>query len=693
MASVALGQSPTTTDAVTPSTNIGGAEYPRVTPDLRVIFRIKAPDAQKVEFDLGRPYAAQKDAEGFWTATTDPQVPGFHYYALLIDGVRVSDPASESFYGTGRQSSAIEIPEKGVDYYLPKDVPHGDVRERWYHSSVTGAWRRVYVYTPPGYDTKLPTRYPVLYLQHGAGEDERGWSNQGHVAFIMDNAIAEGKAAPMLVVMDKGYAQRAGEAPFTPGPPRGNGGRGGAAPNFGRMFQAFDDVVTKDLIPYIDASFRTIPDRDHRALAGLSMGGAQAYNIGLNHLDLFSYIGGFSGAGGGFGGGGAFDPKTANNGVMADADAFNRRVHVLFMSIGTAEPQRMQDSVRGYHDNLTKAGIKTVFYESPGTSHEWLTWRRSLHEFTPLLFRAENAGQPEVTAQRQGEPGDAGRAQGVGEPTINRPPGGRGGFGGPIVLNADDVQAYPEPPAGIDADRPEIPHGKLEMIEYDSKTVGTTRRMQVYTPPGYTPKKKYPVLYLLHGIGGDETEWESVAKPNLLLDNLLAEKKAVPMILVMPNGRAQKNDRPGGNIYAAAPAFAVFEQDLLQDVIPAIQKRYSVRTDRKDRGLAGLSMGGGQSLNFGLGHLDTFAWVGAFSSAPNTKPPAELVPDPAAARKSVKLLWISGGNKDGLLRISQGVHGYLKEKNVPHVWNVDGHGHEPATWRNNLYYFLQRVFR
>lgn len=261
------------------------------------------------------------------------------------------------------------------------------------------------------------------------------------------------------------------------------------------------------------------------------------------------------------------------------------------------------------------------------------------------------------------------------------------------MLNPDDVQVYPEPPAGIDADRPDVPHGKLEMIEYDSKTVGTRRKMQVYTPPGYDPKKKYPVLYLLHGIGGDETEWERVAHPNFLLDNLLAEKKAVPMILVMPNGRAQKNDRAEGNVYASAPAFAAFEEDLLQDVIPTIEARYSVEADREHRGLAGLSMGGGQSLNFGLGHLDKFAWVGSFSAAPNTKPPAELVPDPAAARKELRLLWIAGGSKDGLLRISQGVHAYLKEKNVPHVWNVDGHGHDPTEWRNNLYYFLQRVFR
>ncbi len=366
------------------STNIGGAQYPRVTSDLRAIFRIKATDAQKVEFAFFTPkrYSATKDGTGFWSATTEPLVPGFHYYRVFIDGAEVNDPGSETFYGTGKQTSGIEIPEKDVDYYLPKDVPHGDVREQWYKSVTTGNWRRVYVYCPPGYGKDRNGRYPVLYLQHGSGEDERGWSNQGRAAFIMDNLIAEKKAIPMLVVMEKGYASRAGETAPPGGPPR----PGQAPPNMNRMFSAFEDVVTKNLVPYIDANFRTIPDRDHRALAGLSMGGMQSYTIGLKHTDLFATIGGFSGAGGGFGGA-PFDAKTAFDGVMADSAKFNKRMRLLFLSIGTAEAPRMQDGVRGFRDALEKAGIKTVLYESPGTDHEWLTWRRSLHEFAPLLFK------------------------------------------------------------------------------------------------------------------------------------------------------------------------------------------------------------------------------------------------------------------------------------------------------------------
>lgn len=275
------------------------------------------------------------------------------------------------------------------------------------------------------------------------------------------------------------------------------------------------------------------------------------------------------------------------------------------------------------------------------------------------------------------------RRQGGGEPSA---------FNHPITLGPDDVPAVAEPPAGFDAAR-DVPHGKLEMVEYDSKTVGTRRRMNVYTPPGYSADRKYPVVYLLHGIGGDETEWQRFCTPNVLLDNLVADGKAVPMILVMPNGRAQPNDRAEGNVFSHAKAFERFERDLLDDVIPTIESRYAVAADREHRALAGLSMGGGQSLNFGLAHLESFAWIGAFSAAPNTKPPSQLVTDPKATSAQLKLLWLSCGNKDGLIFVSQGVHARLKEAGVPHVWNVDGHGHDPKEWRANLYAFLQRVFQ
>jgi enterochelin esterase-like enzyme len=281
----------------------------------------------------------------------------------------------------------------------------------------------------------------------------------------------------------------------------------------------------------------------------------------------------------------------------------------------------------------------------------------------------------------------------AGPGNTGRRPAGRGGGRGALERGPDDKPAFDDPPPGFNAGRPDVPHGRLEMIQYDSRTVGTRRRMQVYTPPGYSKDEAYPVLYLLHGIGGDETEWQRFVKVDALLDNLIADGKAVPMIVVMPNGRAQENDRAEGDVFASAPAFAKFERDLLDDVIPAIEKRYSVRADREHRALAGLSMGGGQSLNFGLAHLDTFAWLGAFSAAPNTRPPAELVPDPAAAKEKLKLLFVSCGSKDGLMRISRGVHAHLEGEGVPHLWHVDDNGHDPTHWGNSLFHFAQKIFR
>lgn len=271
----------------------------------------------------------------------------------------------------------------------------------------------------------------------------------------------------------------------------------------------------------------------------------------------------------------------------------------------------------------------------------------------------------------------------------------RANFARPIVLAEDDVRLFPEPPAGYR----ELPggalRGRLEPFEYESAVTGTRRKAHVYLPPGYAGDARYPVLYLLHGIGGDEHEWIRLAEAPAVIDNLIAAEKAVPMIVVLPNGRALPDDRVPENPFAPdqVAGFARFERDLLDHLIPAIEAKYAARRDREHRAIAGLSMGGGQSLNFGLGHLDTFAWIGAFSAAPNTKPPGELVPDPAAARARLELLYISCGNRDGLINVSQRTHRYLKEHGVPHLWNVDDHGHDGQTWGSNLYHFAQRLFR
>ncbi|HEU4625446.1 MAG TPA: alpha/beta hydrolase-fold protein [Steroidobacteraceae bacterium] len=369
------------------TTNVWGAEYPRVDGAGRVQVRIKAPDAAhvKLNFWSGPKVDMAKQSDGFWTVTTEPLVPGLHYYTVVIDGAEVSDPNSQAFFGGSKYASAVEVPEPGSTYYSVQDVPHGQVREVWYHSKVTGTWRHALVYLPPGYDTETKTRYPVLYLQHGGGEDETGWIRQGHANFILDNLLAAKRAKPMIVVMAYGYARRAGHPPSDmSSKPFGSAEMLKAMQE---MASVFEDDVVQALIPYVDATFRTIADREHRAMAGLSMGGMQTFQITLNHLDLFSYIGGFSGAASSL----VFadrklDPKTDFNGVFADPAAFAKKVRVLWLGVGTHEPERMRAGLLRLHESLDAAHIKHIFYESPGTDHEWQTWRRDLQDFAPRLF-------------------------------------------------------------------------------------------------------------------------------------------------------------------------------------------------------------------------------------------------------------------------------------------------------------------
>ena len=255
------------------------------------------------------------------------------------------------------------------------------------------------------------------------------------------------------------------------------------------------------------------------------------------------------------------------------------------------------------------------------------------------------------------------------------------------------MDLFPVPPAGYDAVREGIPHGEVTVVEYDSRTLGTRRAMRVYTPPGYSTARRYPVLYMLHGLGNTSTEWTQRAKAPQIVDNLLAEGKIEPMIIVFPSGDATATvANPGGGGRAQEGYGAPFEQDLLNDVIPFVESRYSVLADRDHRALGGMSMGGGQTLNIGLSHLDRFGWIAAVAPAPNTRPAPELVPDPAALR-SLKLLWVGVGNRDALIRVSQGVHGHLVEKGVPHFWRVDESGHDTAAMSSNFYHFVQRLFK
>ncbi len=398
-------------------TNVPAAEYPRVYADGRVTFRVHLSPATSVQLEGGqglcaKPVPMARDADGNWSVTLAPTVMGFHYYWFNVDGTRMNDPGSETFFGYNQETSGIEIPDPQqissdlvtspvIPFYAPHDGPHGQLEEKWYFSKITGRWRRCFVYTPPAYNDagNAGKRYPVLYLQHGAGENETGWGRQGAANFIMDNSIlgksssffaaflggSISKAKEMLVVMDNGYATYE-----TPSSVKRNASEAYSSPRT----EAFGAVMVQELIPMIDSSYRTLADRDHRAMAGLSMGGNQTMAVTLTHLDLFSHIGTFSGAQfmrrrpqPGMPSQPPFDPGTSYGGVFADAGAFNSKVHLLWMGSGTAE-LAMSESTRQNVAKLRAAGIKITEYYSPGTAHEWQTWRLCLNKFAPLLFQA-----------------------------------------------------------------------------------------------------------------------------------------------------------------------------------------------------------------------------------------------------------------------------------------------------------------
>lgn len=361
------------TDAAPAASNVGSAAYPRIHPDRSVSFQLKAPSAQRVLLRGGaglvkESLPLERGDNGVWSVRTPPAAPGFHYYWFEVDGLVVQDPASYSYFGYGRETSGVEVPDDEGDFYQPRtDVARGSVRAHWYLSEVTGKWRRAHVYCPPDYDRKTRVRYPVLYLLHGAGENERGWVEQGRANFILDHLIAAGEARPMVLVIDSGYATHR-QAP--------------AGTNaWTAAIAAFEEVLLRDLIPSIDASFRTRTGREDRAMAGLSMGGMQTLGIALKHLDRFAWIGAMSAPPRQ-----GFDVATAYDGVFRDPARIQRQVRLLWLGAGTAE-ERFLAGTKGMHEALAGAGIRSVLYVSPGTDHEWQTWRRSLRDLAPRLFR------------------------------------------------------------------------------------------------------------------------------------------------------------------------------------------------------------------------------------------------------------------------------------------------------------------
>ena len=374
------------------ASNVPGAQSPRIHRDGRVTFTLAAPEAHSLQVaggdGLGKgPFPMARGSDGTWSVSIPPPVPGFHYYWFILDGVSVNDPGSETYFGYSKETSGIEVPEPGADFYAIRDVPHGEVRARWYLSKTTGQWRRALVYTPPGYTRDPARRYPLLILQHGMGEDETGWTRQGKAQFILDNLIASGKALPMIVAMDRGYATQPGAQPFALTPNT-------TLRDVQQAFGAFAEVVVRELIPTIDAAYRTIPDRGHRAMAGLSMGGMQTLFIASRHLDTFAYVASLSGPvirgndpGEQFAASlaGPFDTRTAYDGLFADPARFNAQVRLLWLGAGTDES--LHAGVGEAAEALRRSGVHLVYFESPGTAHEWQTWRRDLNDLAPRLFR------------------------------------------------------------------------------------------------------------------------------------------------------------------------------------------------------------------------------------------------------------------------------------------------------------------
>jgi enterochelin esterase-like enzyme len=362
--------------------NLSGAQYPRIEADSRVTFRFNAPDAQKVQVSIVNvPYDMVKGDDGMWTYTSEPQDKGYHNYWMIVDGALVVDPATNAFMGYGHMCNGFEIPDPDGGFYQLKDVPHGNVLIKNYYSDVAKSWRHIFVYTPPDYEKNTSTRYPVLYLQHGGGEDERVWIEMGRTNLILDNLIAEGKIKPFIVVMEtSAVGPQFPMLPRRPSPPAAAAApdavrpagqtppapRAGARPRF--SFDKYAELMISDMIPWVDKNFRTVPDQAHRAMSGLSMGAMCTKSVTLAHLDTFSHIGLFSG--------GTITPDEITD---------KSKVKLVFMSYGSRE--RGSDGVQAAADVLNQAGIKSASYVSPLTAHEWQSWRRSLREFAMLLFK------------------------------------------------------------------------------------------------------------------------------------------------------------------------------------------------------------------------------------------------------------------------------------------------------------------
>ncbi len=661
---------------------------PEVQADRRITFRILAPSAEAVRLnssdlpgDPRQQRTLTKGENGVWALTLDPVDPGTYRYTFNVDGVSVVDPRNQSISeSNGNVWSILHVP--GSDFMDTTDVPHGSVARIHYRSSTLGRTRRMHVYTPPGYEAGQE-KYPVFYLLHGAGDCDDSWTSVGRANFIIDNLIAAGKARPMIVVMPAGHT-----GPFGFGAPRAPSADG--RPNLGA--NAFEEDFNKDIRPYIEKHYRVLADRQNRAIAGLSMGGAQTLSIAIPNLKDYGYVGVFSS---GLLFRGLDEWEKDNQAILADASAKEGLKLVWF---ATGSQDFLINQTRQSVEFLKKHKFNPVFKETTG-GHTWINWQKYLNEFAPQLFggAGTQAGAPQAAPAPERPATPAPGAAPAGQR--------RGGQGmrtprpGPTPL-----PILPALPAHGDTSfyaKADVPHGKVEQTTYTTQA-GQQKRMHVYLPPDYdkSADRRYPVLYLNHGGGDDDSRWTSTdprsgGSAQFILDNLIAAGKARPMIVVMPNTRGIASPEP-----PAPGQDDACSQEFLKDIIPHVEKTYRARPGRENRALAGLSMGGFVVMGTGLSHLDTFGELYVYSSGyfadrmtafeENFK---QIFSDPKTNQELLRVpLYTAAGETDIALANAQRTLSVINKYAVRNFWVLSSGGHEWANWRRYLHQTAQIMF-
>lgn len=748
---------------MTPGKGVEGLHYVKVpkaveiNEDKTVTFRFFAPDAQSVEAEVnwGQKLALARGEDGWWEGTADNAYPGFHYFHWYVDGVQVMSPDAGVCYGCFEAINFFEMPEDGMDFYDVKDVPHGLVHLRKYRSHVNGHIKNCYIYTPPGYDATAGERYPVLYIQHGVGENETGWIWNGKLNLILDNLIAEKKCVPMIAVICCGYAFKPGEDPvFYPGD--------------------FDAELTGDVIPFVDAHYRTVNDRRGRAMAGLSLGSVQAALTVSKHKDLFSWLGCFSGVG--------YDPLDVI--IEEKAHAMN----LIYLSCGDMETGLLEKQ-KEYEEKMKELGIACRRNSYPG-GHEWKVWRKSLKELAEHLF----AGIPD-TLFKEGTAPEEGRApeavsgteendfaQTLDEQILffdpvykqlvlatdeNGNPAGKyrdsahGAVGYPDgrvcftffapgaktvqvqILGSEKVDMQQKPgeegvwtaeltdvPAGfryheyyvngarvVNPQAPvgygcfrainfvevpekdcteyrlsEVPHGAIQMTYFKSSITGRTKIAYVYTPPGYhSSRKSYPVLYLQHGGGENENGWIWQGKIANIADNLIAQGRMEEMLIVMTTGYSFLPE--GGD----NPGVGSFDKEQVKDCVPHIDRTFRTIADREHRAMAGLSMGAIQSQRIVFHYPETFAWAGIFSGGLTFEDEEvdfrPVLMDKKKFDETFRLLFVSCGDYDGHYETTCKNIEEVRAHGVDIDFFHEPLGHEWTFWRHSAIRFMQKLFR